>query len=222
MNRNAYPLWLKELNTIWVRKKKKEKKKECGSCFSHTSSHTCTAHAPRTHLATHTSSRNPIQQHPIQFNPMSFEFNNLQFDGTKGRYRLQYKRSPTPKVKSSLWMENRTSKQQWNMELSDDFAKYGPVGVPSEAVLEFLQQALSKCESCPDEQWDCTNANIKAESLQRTSNQIARSEGEETAYPRINVNCSAAEDGGLVLVLSLSFSKAWTYLWIGLTSWQRG
>ena len=86
----------------------------------------------------------------------SFSFQNLQFQERKlFRFSLNphididdnksddqssssSKISSSPVTQYRMWMEDKTTKKQWEALVSEDLSEYGPTGVPTKAVFDFL------------------------------------------------------------------------------------
>ena len=45
-----------------------------------------------------------------------------------------------------MWMEDRTTKKQWELLLSEDLSLFGPVGIPTATVFSFLASGLEERE----------------------------------------------------------------------------
>jgi hypothetical protein len=63
------------------------------------------------------------------------EFNNVSFPDNEDHYRVTMTSDAEGVV---LWLENKKSKQQWQMTITD-VAECGPQGIPAEVVISFLK-----------------------------------------------------------------------------------
>jgi hypothetical protein len=82
---------------------------------------------------------------------MEFQFNNLHFDtfpDDEFRFYCGPDTQQSNAVKKSygniLWMESKRTKAQWSAEVMDDVSKYGPIGIPHEALFDVLKKALEE------------------------------------------------------------------------------
>eukprot|EP01039_Chlorochromonas_danica_P000616 gene616-668_t len=96
---------------------------------------------------------------------MNFEFGFIKFAELPDEYRLKVSETEDKKSESedknpgsedkkpgsedkivSIWMENKKSKSQWAMELTEDVSKHGPPGIPLPALVYYLQEAFSSLD----------------------------------------------------------------------------
>eukprot|EP00981_Chlorochromonas_danica_P001650 scaffold365_cov119-Ochromonas_danica.AAC.1 len=127
---------------------------------------------------------------------MNFEFAYIKFtEYPDEEYRLVVSESEGNKV--SIWMENKKTKSQWVTELSEDIAKYGPVGPPLSALLHALQEAFSSLDQA-NKTSTTTTASATATSVS------SQSEGSATLSAAMN-GCPKS----MTLTLKVKFSPVW-------------
>lgn len=73
-----------------------------------------------------------------------FQFDALRFDNFPGEeFRFTFREAEKSNI-HHVWMESKRAKYQWTADLADDVSKYGPSGVPANALFDFLRVALSE------------------------------------------------------------------------------
>eukprot|EP01039_Chlorochromonas_danica_P006313 gene6313-6962_t len=127
---------------------------------------------------------------------MNFEFGSIKFaEYPDEEYCVKLSEAEEKKV--SLWIENKKTKSQWVTELSEDIAKYGPVGPPLSALLHALQEAFSSLD-----QANKTSATTAATAT--ATSVSSQSEGSATLSAAMN-GCPKS----MTLTLKVKFSPVW-------------
>lgn len=121
---------------------------------------------------------------------MNFEYENLRFDSFPGEeFRLTF--HPVDKKNTHmLWMEGKRGKGQWSAEISEDVSKYGPAGVPKDALFAFLRTALKAHETATTAD-DCAAGAEKG--------------------PMVTIKCTLDQcNKSIGLELTVKISEAWS------------
>lgn len=103
-----------------------------------------------------------------------------------------------------MWMEGKRAKTQWVAEISDDVSKYGPVGMPKEALFDFLYQGLEMRNAMDhDGHFDCAGSSCSDSSA------------------KVSVRCSLDDcSKAMTLELTVTFSRVWTNTYRFVLAWK--